>query len=138
MQVTNGILNILKLFCQCELSSSDTITNEGFLCYEDSPHFVTYRARLAGTDTDSGIAYLDKWASASQLLSAQSCPVQNESQCIMSTEMTSTLTTSVIMSTNSDSVIAVMAVMVVIAFLVISMLPARVGVLLEIKVHKGN
>ena len=85
---------------------------------------MTCRARIAGTDTDSGIAYLDKWASArdvfiimGQLLSAQSCPVQNESQCIMLTEMTSTLTTSTIMSTNCDSVIAVMAVMVVIHFL---------------------
>ena len=88
---------------------------------------------------------MDKWASAraeliimGQLLSAHSCPVQNESQCIMSTEMTSTLTTSTIRSTNSDSVIVVMAVMVVIAFLVISMLLVIVGVLLEIKVHNGN
>ena len=134
MQVTNDILNILRRFCQCKLSSSDSISSGEFLCYKDSPHFVTYRARIEGTDAVSVvqlITYLEKWVSANvvlivmgQLLIAQSyCPVQiggvNESQCILSTEMLSTFTT----STNSfHYLIAVILVVMVVALLVISML----------------
>ena len=115
------------------------------------PRFVTYYARIEGSDTASVITYLEKWVSArgvlivmGQLLPAQSyCPVQirsvNGSQCILpTTEMPSALTTSIIVSMNSDNVIVIMAVVVVIEFLMISMLLVIVGVLLKKGISKGT
>ena len=117
------------------------------MCYKDLPRFVTYRARIKGTNTVSVIqliTYLENWVSAGgvlilmgRLLPAQSyCPVQvraaNESQCILSTtEMTSIITTTTESTNYLYYMIAVAAAMVI-ALLVILLLIVIIGVLLNI------
>ena len=60
--VTAAVVKELKSFCQeC---SSEMIDNQFFVCYSESPSFVTYRARLEGTwKTDSGslISLIEEW-----------------------------------------------------------------------------
>ena len=56
------IIQILKAGCaEC---SSDTLDEQSFSCFEESPSFLTYRARLEGTsETDSGslISLIEAW-----------------------------------------------------------------------------
>ena len=56
------IIQILKAGCtEC---SSDTLDEESFSCFEESPSFLTYRARLEGTsetDSSSLISLIEAW-----------------------------------------------------------------------------
>ena len=49
--------------CQCEVTT-DSIDEESFACSEESPNYVTYRARLSGTseqDSASLISLIEDW-----------------------------------------------------------------------------
>ena len=53
-----------QLKTSCGECSSEMIDNQFFVCYPESPSFVTYRARLEGTretDSDSLISLIEEW-----------------------------------------------------------------------------
>ena len=55
---------VKELTTSCAEGVPDMIDNQFFVCYEESPSFVTYRARLEGTsETDSGslISLIEQW-----------------------------------------------------------------------------
>ena len=59
-----AILHQMKTSCpKCGISD-DIIDTQSFSCFEESPSFVTYRARLEGTsetDSDSLISLIEDW-----------------------------------------------------------------------------
>ena len=61
-QITAAVVKELKSSCgEC---SSEMIDNQFFVCYPESPSFLTYRARLEGTretDSDSLISLIEEW-----------------------------------------------------------------------------
>ena len=61
-QITAEVVKELKSSCgEC---SSEMIDNQFFVCYSESPSFLTYRARLEGTretDSDSLISLIEEW-----------------------------------------------------------------------------
>ena len=67
--ITNAVLEQLRDTCaECAITS-DIIDRESFMCYPESPTYVTYRARLEGTsETDSGslISLIEKWVFSSE------------------------------------------------------------------------
>ena len=53
-----------QLKSSCGECGSEMIDNQFFVCYSESPSFVTYRARLEGTretDSDSLISLIEEW-----------------------------------------------------------------------------
>ena len=60
--ITAAVVRELKSSCgEC---SSEMIDNQFFVCYPESPSFLTYRARLEGTretDSDSLISLIEEW-----------------------------------------------------------------------------
>ena len=56
------VLELLEALCiEC---TSENIDRQSFSCFEESPSFVTYRARLEGTwetDSDSLISLIENW-----------------------------------------------------------------------------
>ena len=56
------VLELLEASCtEC---TSENIERQSFSCYEESPTFVTYRARLEGTsetESDSLISLIEDW-----------------------------------------------------------------------------
>ena len=61
--ITAAVVKELKLSCsEC---GPEMIDNQLFVCYPESPSFLTYRARLEGTsETDSGslVSLIEAWA----------------------------------------------------------------------------
>ena len=61
-QITAAVVKELK--SSCRECSSEVIDNQFFVCYSESPSFLTYRARLEGTwetDSDSLISLIEEW-----------------------------------------------------------------------------
>ena len=55
---------VKELQSSCGECSSEMIDNQFFVCYPESPSFLTYRARLEGTretDSDSLISLIEEW-----------------------------------------------------------------------------
>ena len=124
MQIADGILNEVSQRCQCSLRTNEVIANGGFLCFMDTPQFVTYRAEIHGTMEVSAldlISYIEKWLSSGAVLSVRAqlltpqtfCPVQiisaNEVECTSTMLMTSAP------SESSTLIVAIIAIVLVVA-----------------------
>ena len=62
-QITAAVVKELQS-SSCGECSSEMIDNQFFICYPESPSFLTYRARLEGTretDSDSLISLIEEW-----------------------------------------------------------------------------
>ena len=131
MQIADGILNEVSQRCQCSLRTNEVIANGGFLCFMDTPQFVTYRAEIHGTMEVSAldlISYIEKWLASGAVLSVRAqlltpqtfCPVQiisaNEVECTSTMLMTSAPTTSTeVPSESSTLIVAIIAIVLVVA-----------------------
>ena len=65
--VTAAVVNTLKV--SCEECSSENIDGQFFVCYPESPSFVTYRGRLEGTserDSLSLVSLIEEWVSGGE------------------------------------------------------------------------
>ena len=124
--------------------SSEMIDNQFFVCYTESPSFVTYRARLEGTkETDGGslISLIEEWVRGgvslivtgvlmtvdSKCSLAISSPDQTECSLLPITESNSTIEEANPISDNTPAVIggALGVVIVLVVAVVIIVLLIR-------------
>ena len=134
MQIADGILNEVSQRCQCSLRTNEVIANGGFLCFMDTPQFVTYRAEIHGTMEVSAldlISYIEKWLASGAVLSVRAqlltpqtfCPVQiisaNEVECTSTMLMTSAPSESSTLIVAKIAIVLVVAVVLSATFLII-------------------
>ena len=132
MQIADGILSEVRQRCQCSLRSNEVITNGGFLCFMDTPQFVTYRAEIHGTMEVSAmdlISHIEEWLAAGAVLSVRGelftpqvfCPVQiisaNEVECTPTMLMTLAPNSTELTSESSTLIIVIIAIVLVVAVL---------------------
>ncbi len=101
--------SVLQKNCKCNLAQNRVIRNGVFICYKDSPEFITYRGQIYGTAAHSVsemIEFIEQWLKTSPSLQIQaqllhvesSCPVEvqsvNEKECLTSGVPTSTIASS--------------------------------------------
>ena len=132
MQVADGILSEVRLCCQCSLRSNKVIANGRFLCFIDTPQFVTYRAEIHGTMEVSAldlISCIEKWLASGAVLSVRGqllypqafCPVliisANEVECTSTMLITSSgpMTSTEVPSESATLIVAIIAIVLVVA-----------------------
>ena len=82
--ITNTVLEELSTSCaECGITN-DTINEQSFVCFPESPTYVTYRARLEGTsETDSGslISLIEEWVSGGASIIVTGVQMTVDSEC---------------------------------------------------------
>ena len=133
MEIADKILYEAKQRCQCNLRKNKVITNGGFLCFMDTPQFVTYRAQIHDTIEVSAmdlISCIEKWLASGAVLSVRAelvtpqafCPVQiisaNEVECTSTSLMAfTTMTLPELPSQSSTLIVVINAIVLVVAVL---------------------
>ena len=89
MDIADELINELTSYCDCNVvvHNNDIITNETFLCFLDSPSFVTYRAQLQGTmecPTLELISCIEQWLASVAVLNVNNQILYAESSCSVS------------------------------------------------------
>ena len=151
--ITNAVVDQLKTSCgEC---SSEMIDNQFFVCYSESPSFVTYRARLEGTretDSDSLISLIEEWVRGGVSLIVTGvlmtvdphCSVAisspNQPECSLATSSSTTVPVSdaVIGGVVAVVIVTVIAVTIAVIIIVFLILKNRRGEVSSKKYDKKN
>ena len=82
--ITREVVDIVTALCpDCGFTDA-SIDKQCFLCYPDSPSFVTYRARLEGTshtDSDYFISLIEQWVSDGASVNVTEVLLKVDSKC---------------------------------------------------------
>ena len=82
--ITNAVIEELTASCaECKITD-DIIDKQSFVCFPESPTYVTYRARLEGTsETDSGlfISLIEKWMGGGPSINVTGVQMTVDSEC---------------------------------------------------------
>ena len=148
--ITSTILEQLTDSCiRCGITN-DIIDKQLFICYPESPTYVTYRARLEGTsETDSGslISLIEDWVNSGDSVSVTGvllavdtdCPVAisslNDGGCSPPASTTSSTTHSTASSSNNTT--AIIGGAVAIILIIASVIVLIAIIILKLKRH-GN
>ena len=136
-EIANNVINELQQLCQCNLAAN-VINNGGFICFMQSPQYVTYRAKIQGTTNVAAlelISYIEQWVTSGAILNVRAqflnlqpfCTVPiisaDEDECEIPSQSTSELPT-ISTSTNGSSgynttviaiIIAVVCIVIIIS-----------------------
>ena len=143
-EIANNVINKLQQLCQCNLAAN-IINIGGFICFTQSPQYVTYRAKIQGTTNVAAlelISYIEQWVTSgvkvnvkAQFLNLQPfCTVPiistNEDECEIPSQSTSelpTISTSTSISTKTIAIIiAVVCIVIIVSTtLIIAMVFVR-------------
>ena len=77
---------VKELKSSCRECSSEMIDNQFFVCYPESPSFLTYRARLEGTwetDSDSFISLIEEWVRGGVSVIVTGALMTVDSRCLV-------------------------------------------------------
>jgi len=66
------------MFCQISISSID---EESFVCFEESPNSVTYRARLKGTSNEKRASLIEEWIFSGPTIHVRGVLMRVDTQC---------------------------------------------------------
>ena len=142
-EIANNVINELQQLCQCNLAAN-VINNGGFICFMQSPQYVTYRAKIQGTTNVAAlelISYIEQWVTSGAILNVRAqflnlqpfCTVPitsaDEGECEIPSQSTSELpmistSTSISTETNGSSeynttviaiIIAVVCIVIIIS-----------------------
>ena len=141
-EIANNVINELQQLSQCNLAAN-VINNGGFICFMQSPQYVTYRAKIQGTTNVAAlelISYIEQWVTSGAILNVRAqflnlqpfCTVPiisaDEDECEIPSQSTSELpmisTSTISTETNGSSgynttviaiIIAVICIVIIIS-----------------------
>ena len=83
--ITIELSQRVNSLCGCGFNSS-LILRPFIRCFDDSPRYVTYRAVLTGTPTDSTVelvSFIDQWIATTETIIVQSAGLSTDSTCLL-------------------------------------------------------
>ena len=128
-EIANNVINELQQLCQCNLAAN-VINNGGFICFMQSPQYVTYRAKIQGTTNVAAlelISYIEQWVTSGAILNVRAQFLNLQPFCavpIISADEDECTSTSISTETNGSSgynttviaiIIAVVCIVIIIS-----------------------